>query len=130
MRPRLPWMAFLFAALLPALACADEPGDLYLEGYLAFRKAESLIQQGRNGEAYGKLMLAQERIGDVQALYPAWQPDVVKYRLTLIRKKLAELTPPALPNAPEPAPPVPPMPMKTPSARFFMRPTIPFMFNG
>jgi hypothetical protein len=123
-------MALLLAALLPVMARGDEPGDLYFEGYQSFKRAETLLRDGRTREAYGQLMLAQQRIGDVQVLYPGWQPDVVKYRLTIIRKKLAELTPPVFPRVPAPAPTAPPMLKKTPPEQFFMRPTVPFTFNG
>jgi hypothetical protein len=113
---------------------ADAP-DLYFEGFQAWKAGEMLMSEGKHVQAVEKLRAAEQKIAEVQNRFPDWQPDVVKYRLANIRKKLAELTPlpPKEVPPPSPNPPgraTPPMPTVKPRPEFFVRPTVPFQFNG
>jgi hypothetical protein len=111
MRTRFSRMTLSIVALL-ALALpstrADEAADLYLEGFKAWHAGAALEKEGKRADALIKLCEALEKISDVQLLFPDWQPKIVQYRLTVIRKKLAEVS---LPQSPEhPAAPAPPAP--------------------
>jgi hypothetical protein len=137
----------LLLALVPTRVAADEAGDLYFDGFQAWKKGEALLKEGKRDQAWPKLKEAEEKITKVQTQFPDWQREVVNYRLKNIRTKLAELTPPPLtprpldplpPDAHVPPPPVhtvpdaktPYMPMIKPSADYLDRPKVPFIFNG
>lgn len=112
---------------------AGEEGELYFEGFQAWKKAEAYREQGNIGMAVEELKKAEKTIAEVQKRFPTWQPDVVRYRLANVRKLLAELVPPEYPTvlpAPPPAPVVPQIRIVKPPAEFFQQPMVPFMFNG
>ncbi len=128
-------------------SAADEPGDLYFDGFQAWKKGETLLKEGKRDEARPKLKEAEEKIAKVQTQFPDWNPEVVNYRLKNIRTKLAELTPPPLtprpldPPSQSATPPQPPvhtvpddktpyMPTVKPTADYLERPMVPFIFNG
>lgn len=127
--------AALAALTMLGAPTADAP-DLYFEGFQAWKAGEALLSEGKRAQAAEKLHTAEQKIAEVQTTFPNWQPEVVKFRLAAIRKKLAELDPPKL--GVDPARPVPPaarrampyMPSVKPQPQFFARPTVPFQFNG
>ena len=140
-------LVLLLLALGATRAVADEAGDLYFDGFQAWKKAEALLKEGKRDEAWPKLKEAEETIAKVQTQFPDWQREVVNYRLKNIRTRLAELTPPPLtPRSLTPSPPSanPPPPAHTvpkektpyiptvkPTPNYLLnRPKVPFIFNG
>ncbi len=67
---------------------ADEAGDMFFDGYQAWRAGESLANQGEMGAARVKLLSAEMLLINVQKRFPGWSADVVAYRLKQIRQKL------------------------------------------
>jgi hypothetical protein len=124
----LVFCAIALVTLAPARA--DEPGDLYLDGFRACMRAEEHQKTGSINKALEQLKEAERVILEVQKQFPDWQPDIVKYRLANIRKRMAEFTLPTRPAKPDPASAAPLMPTVKPSPMFFERPSIPFIFNG
>ena len=124
-------VAVAFAWVIPSPAGADAAGDLYFEGFQAWKAGEALLAKGEAGPALKKLKEAEKKIAQVQTQFPEWQPEVVRYRLGAIRKKLAELTSSALPPDASPTDPsVLPVPSVKPDPMYLDRPMIPFIFNG
>ena len=134
-------LVLLLLAVVPARA-DEKPEDLYFSGFQAWKKGEALLKEGKRDEARPKLKEAEETLAKVQTQFPNWNPEVVNYRLTNIRAKLAELTPAPVNPPPQSATPPPPpvhivpdaktpyMPMIKPAADYLDRPKVPFIFNG
>jgi hypothetical protein len=129
---------FVMASSVVTARDPRDPADLYFDGFLYWKDAESLITQGRKSAAREKLEKAEAQIAYVQETFPSWHPDVVKHRLLAIRKRLAELVPPDLTpvpplplTPPKPAPPtLPHIPTIKPDPQYLQRPSVPFIFNG
>lgn len=98
-------------------------GDLYFDGFQAWKSGEKAEQEGNKQLALQKYLEAHKAIQSVSQNYPDWQPDVVGYRLRNVEQSLQRLgysvpavgaapmptTPPAF--APAPSVPVPPAPV-------------------
>ncbi|MCE9520008.1 MAG: tetratricopeptide repeat protein [Verrucomicrobia bacterium] len=70
---------------------AGDAGDQYYKGYLVFTQAERLEQANDIPGAIQKLQEAQQMITGVARTFPAWQPEVVSYRLKMIEQTLQRL---------------------------------------
>jgi tetratricopeptide (TPR) repeat protein len=102
-------VAWLGLSLSIAVAqSGSAPGDLYFDGFQAWKTGEKLEQDGNKQAALQKYLEAQKSIQAVSQTYPEWQPDVVIYRLKNVEQALTRLgyTLPASSNA-APAAPLP-----------------------
>src|SRR5436190_7315234 len=113
-------VAWLSLSLSIAVAqSGSAPGDLYFDGFQAWKSGEKLEQDGNKQAALQKYLEAQKSIQAVSQTYPEWQPDVVIYRLKNVEQALTRLgyavpsssgAAPAAPLDPSGAP-IPPMPV-------------------
>ena len=102
-------------------------GDLYFDGFQAWKSGEKAEQDGNKQLALQKYLEAHKAIQSVAQNYPDWQPDVVGYRLRNVEQSLQRLgyaapaasTPgvpmPAAPPTFTPAPSVPVAPSPVPT---------------
>lgn len=72
-----------------------DPGDVYLQGYLAVKEAEALEAQGKFTDALAKLQTAQEMLGTVRKFYPEWKPGMVQGRTEITSETVARVRPKA-----------------------------------
>lgn len=118
-------IVFLLTSGLMMLSAQSDngAGDLFYKGYTLKTEAEKLEQSGDTAGAIAKYQQAQQAIGAVAQNYPAWQPEVVNYRLRLIEHAIAKLRGQtgAAPLAGVPAP-LPPSPGYSPAAPSFAPP--------
>jgi tetratricopeptide (TPR) repeat protein len=70
---------------------ASAPGDIYFDGFSAWKAGEKLEQEGNKQAALQKYLEAQKSIQAVAQTYPDWQPDVVSYRLKNVEQGLNRL---------------------------------------
>jgi Tfp pilus assembly protein PilF len=104
-------VGLMFSGLSSSFAqqAAGDVGEQYFKGYLSFTQAERLEQSGDAPGAIQKLQEAQQIISSVARGFPAWQPEVVSYRLKMIEQALQRLGGKSVvPTAPGAAPVVPP----------------------
>ncbi len=93
--------ACLVSALQPLCAqSATDPGDLFVNAYMAVQQAEKAEQSGNYRTATTKLRFAAEILDGIARNYPDWQPAIVKYRkqrtsegITRVQEKLARFGP-------------------------------------
>lgn len=78
------------AAGLPA---NFDPSDVYFQGWLLSRDAESLEAEGKHVEALEKLQRAQTLFDSVAAYHPDWKPSMVKGRREKDQDRIGVLTP-------------------------------------
>ncbi len=78
-------------ASLSAQQAGGDVGEQYFKGYLAFTQSERLEQSGDSQGAVQKLQEAQQAISGVARNFPAWQPEVVSYRLKMIEQAMQRL---------------------------------------
>ena len=73
--------ACLVSALQPLCAqSATDPGDLFVNAYMAVQQAEKAEQSGNYRTAMTKLRFAAEILDGISRNYPTWQPPIVTYR--------------------------------------------------
>src|SRR3954463_14088898 len=85
-------VAWLGLSLSIAVAqSGSAPGDLYFDGFQAWKAGEKLEQDGNKQAALQKYLEAQKSIQAVARTYPEWQPDVVGYRLKNVEQGLSRL---------------------------------------
>ena len=99
----------LFVLGLSALVAQTDngAGDLFYKGFMLKSEAEKLEQAGDIRGAIEKFQQSQQAIAAVSQNFPAWQPEVVAYRLRLIEQSLTRLTQASAPMAPPSAPVAP-----------------------
>jgi Flp pilus assembly protein TadD len=75
-------------ALAPhaARAQSGDPGDLFVNAYMAVQAGEKLEQTGKLKDATSKYRYAAQVLDQISAKYPQWQPVVIEYR----KKRTAE----------------------------------------
>lgn len=66
-------------------------GDLYFDGFQAWKAGEKLEQEGNKQAALQRYLEAHKSIQTVAQSYPDWQPDVVLYRLKNVEQALSRL---------------------------------------
>src|SRR4051794_12342441 len=92
----------LFTALLSARG--EGPDDRYVQIYNLIQEADTLNESGHAREAALKYFDAEKALKALQADYPDWNGNVVKFRLGYIASKLEPLNQkPSATNAPPPA---------------------------
>lgn len=122
-------LAFFCLTLAGAMAqSGSAAGDLYFDGFQAWKAGEKLEQEGNKQAALQRYLEAHKSIQTVAQTYPDWQPDVVLYRLKNVEQALSRLgynaaaapalapaPPAAMPGfAPAPSTPAPFVPVPAP----------------
>ena len=75
------FLACLVCALQPLHAQSDsDPGDLFVNAYMAAQEAEKAEQAGDARLALNKFRYAKEALDSISAKSPSWQPAIVNYR--------------------------------------------------
>ena len=65
--------------------------DQYVSGYVLWQEAEKLNQSGDGATAYQKYQQGAQILDRLAQNFPAWQPNLVKYRREEIGKKMTDL---------------------------------------
>lgn len=120
--------ALLIGARLDSIHAAD-PSDLYLNAYFQVQSAEKAERGGDRNGALAQYQSALELLDQIRKADADWRPDLVNFRTTYCRNKIATLRSggaSARPPAPTPPaePPTPPAPPK-PEPRVESKPTPP-----
>jgi tetratricopeptide (TPR) repeat protein len=105
MKQRMLVIAVVVFALGAALHAAG-PEEDYVRIYNQIQDADRLAQNQRLDQARTTYLEAQTRLGDLSRQYPDWNPNIIRFRLGYISRKLAALPtsqPGAAPVAPAPA---------------------------
>src|SRR2546423_1442382 len=86
-------LVILWAIFFAALLCArgEGPDDKYVQVYNLIQEADALNDSGRTREAAAKYFEAEKALKALQADYPDWNGNVVKFRLAYIASKLEPL---------------------------------------
>src|ERR1700742_517257 len=83
--------AFAFwAAPVRAESNAD-PGDLFVNAYMAVQQGEKAEQSGNLKVALTKLRDAASVLDQIATHYPSWQPQIVDYRKTRTADAIARV---------------------------------------
>jgi len=120
----------VFSLVLTAAIRAAGPDDAYLDIYNEILQGDTFQQSGQPAEAIAKYVEARTSLKALQQASPAWNPEIVNYRLDYLSEQIQALqkpvTPPSNPVQPpqpvQPAPPVqppqpaPPIKQPTPQA--------------
>ena len=74
-RGRAAWLAaaFLFAAMILAVAQQDDPSEIFLKAYLSAQQGEKLEQQDRFKTALAKYRFAGSLIEELRKSHAQWQ---------------------------------------------------------
>jgi tetratricopeptide (TPR) repeat protein len=83
-------IGLLAAGLLPARAQQDAD-DKYIGIYSLLQQADNLAETGDPGEALAAYSDAQRQLLQMQKRFPAWNPNIVLFRLSHVTDKIAEL---------------------------------------
>ncbi len=98
-------LPFLLTCLLSTLQplCAQnstDPGDLFVNAYMAAQQAEKSEQAGNFKTALSKYRYAQEVLETIATKFPSWQPPIVNYRkqrtvesIARVQEKVAKFGP-------------------------------------
>src|SRR6185436_12975887 len=81
-----------FAVLLFSHLPARAQDDQYLRVYTLIQEADGLKNSGKPADALGKYLEAQNLLASFQRLYPEWNSNVVKYRVSYLADKIAEIS--------------------------------------
>jgi len=74
-------LAALALAVSPLRAqSSTDPGDLFVNAYMAVQQGEKAEQSGNFKLALSKLRSAASVLDDIATHYPSWQPSIVDYR--------------------------------------------------
>jgi hypothetical protein len=98
------WLARLLPAILLMLAVptrADDADDQYLRVFNIIEKADALNSKGQSAQALAKYREAQTALENFQKTQPAWNGQIVAFRLEYVGQKIAELSPKAPKTATE-----------------------------
>ena len=81
------------APLAPPTQPSFDPSDVYFQGWIFTREAETLMKAGRHAEAIVKLRSAQKFFQTVNQFHPEWKKDMVTGRLDITTKDIAKVLP-------------------------------------
>ena len=93
----------LAAGLTPALAQADAD-DQYLMIYSLLQQADNLADNGQSQRALAQYAEVQSELQKFQKVFPAWNPNIVNFRLKYCAGKIADATAAAPARVSVPAP--------------------------
>ncbi|MDD5200468.1 MAG: tetratricopeptide repeat protein [Terrimicrobiaceae bacterium] len=87
-----PLLALLgvLASLAPLVA-ADDPGDLFMQAYQAYKSAEQQEAGGRLEDALQKYRFCASVLEQVRKSSPGYEPLVIDFRLTKSRESIARV---------------------------------------
>jgi Flp pilus assembly protein TadD len=86
------FLACLVGALQPLSAQSDsDPGDLFVNAYMAAQEAEKAEQAGDFRLALNKFRYAKEALESVASKSPGWQPAIVNYRKQRVLEGIARV---------------------------------------
>jgi tetratricopeptide (TPR) repeat protein len=105
MKQRLLACAVLLFSLGVTLSAAG-PEEEYVQIYNRIQDADRLAQNQRPDQARTTYLEAQTRLGELSREYPDWNPNIIRFRLGYISRKLSALStaePPATAVTPQPA---------------------------
>ncbi len=94
-------LACFLSSLQPLLAqSSTDPGDLFVNAYMAVQQAEKAEQAGDLRAAQTKFRYASETLETIAAKFPTWRPEIVTYRkqrtaeaLTRVQGKVTKFGP-------------------------------------
>jgi hypothetical protein len=89
------WFLFFVFLLLAVPARADSPDDQYLRIFNIIDKADTLNSKGQAEQALAKYREAQSALENFQKAQPAWNGQLVSFRLEYVGQKIAGLAPKA-----------------------------------
>jgi Flp pilus assembly protein TadD len=78
----------------------SDGSEAFLNAYSSFQKAESLEKRGDAAAALNLYQEVGKALGQISAQYPAWSPQVVKYRSQLTTQAIQRLQATRQPSAP------------------------------
>ncbi|MGC4013652.1 MAG: hypothetical protein QM755_03920 [Luteolibacter sp.] len=70
---------------------AFDPPEVYFQGYLTARDAQTLEAHHDLAGALQKLKKSKEMFDEIVSKRPDWKPDLVKYRLEITSKEIERL---------------------------------------
>ncbi len=79
----------------PVLPAQFDPSDVYFQGFLASRAAETLEAEGDFAAAWEKLEQARKLFHSVRLYFPDWKPEMVTGRSEKTGESLARIRPKA-----------------------------------
>ena len=78
-------LAVLLGALQPLHAQnSTDPGDLFVNAYMAVQTAEKLEQSGDLRASLNKLRYASEVLDSIGKNYPNWSPQILRDRKSVV----------------------------------------------
>lgn len=83
----------VFAALALGSSAQQDPGTVYLDGYLLVEDAEKLTQQKSYRDALSKYNKAKNVFDAIAHNHPTWRPEVVAFRRRKVNEAIAEVKP-------------------------------------
>lgn len=83
----------LTSGALAQQATGEDPGPLYLDGYLMVEDAAKLEQQGKFAEALRKYNDAKNVFDTIARNHPGWRPEVVNFRRGKVNEAVARCRP-------------------------------------
>src|SRR5436309_967657 len=81
----------VFVFFVLPMARGDGPDDRYIQIYNVIQEADGLNDSGQGREAAVKYFEAEKALKALQADFPDWNGNVVKFRLGYIASKLEPL---------------------------------------
>ena len=109
--------ALAFAAVPLRAQSSADPGDLFVNAYMAVQQGEKAEQAGNFKLALSKLRSAATVLDEIARNDPNWQPSIVEYRrsrtadsITRLQEKIARLGTGTTDAGGTPAPDQPPLP--------------------
>jgi tetratricopeptide (TPR) repeat protein len=82
---------FVVGLTLVLAVVAGEPDDDYVRLYRQWQQANGLLEDGQADEARREFLAVQEALLRMRTNYPAWNPQVVEFRLRELAQKLVAL---------------------------------------
>jgi len=86
------WFSFLLALILIGSHAKADEGDQYAQIYILIEEGDYLNNAGKPNLALPKYIEGQTALLRFQQSNPNWNPDVVKFRLSDVAAKIAELS--------------------------------------
>jgi hypothetical protein len=113
MKQRFAFVVAVMLGLLSGLQLrAAGPEEDYVQIYNQIQEADRLAQSQRFDQARETYLEARARLGSLSRQYPEWNPNIIRFRLGYINRKLAAL--PGSSSVPE-SPATPPQPLPVPA---------------
>ncbi len=94
MRYLLPiFLTCLFGVLQPLHAQnSTDPGDLFVNAYMAVQQADKMEQSGNLRGALSKLSYARDVLDTIGSRFPSWSPAILNYRKQRTAESIARIS--------------------------------------